>query len=297
MPWAANQVVPNQTSKASPAIAGFGERLHMVHLGSSSNDLWWSMYDGTSWKKSDGSAGNERIPSQMSRQPPALAARGSELHMVHIGNTSTDLWWSVYDGSSWSTNQRISGQRSKATPALTVFGSELHMVHLGESSNDLWWSIYDGSSWKTSEGKPGNERIPGQRSKASPAIAPFALAVIMVHLGDTSDNLWASEMFGLENSWRPNVLIQQTSRTSPALALVRSFVSDDWLHMVHSQGDGGGIVHSRFGQSGAWTAPRQVPDQSTKAWPALGVFRGVLHMVHLGSTSNRIWHSWLTGVE
>jgi len=41
--WTPNVRIPNQSSKASPALANFQGRLHMVHLGDSSNDIWHSV--------------------------------------------------------------------------------------------------------------------------------------------------------------------------------------------------------------------------------------------------------------
>ena len=40
------------------------------------------------------------IPDQLSKAAPALASTGGLLHMVHLGNTSNDIWHSTYDGSS-----------------------------------------------------------------------------------------------------------------------------------------------------------------------------------------------------
>jgi hypothetical protein len=40
-----------------------------------------------------------------------------------------------------------------------------------------------------------------------------------------------------------------------------------------------------------WWPKVRIPDQLSKASPALAVFQGKLHMVHLGDSSNNIWHS------
>jgi hypothetical protein len=85
---------------------------------------------------------NVLIPNQESKATPALAyggLEGPQLHMVHLGDSSNDIWHSRSDGNSWSPNVRISGQQTKASPALAYYGG-LHMVHLGESSNDIWHS-------------------------------------------------------------------------------------------------------------------------------------------------------------
>ena len=83
------------------------------------------MFDGSTWST------NVRIPGQQSKDTPALAEFGGQLHMVHLGDSSNDIWHSVFDGNNtWSTNVRIPGQKSKVAPALAEFGGQLHMVCL-----------------------------------------------------------------------------------------------------------------------------------------------------------------------
>ena len=92
---------------------------------------------------------NVRIPNQQSWAPPALAyggPEGAQLHMVHLGDSSNDIWHSRSDGNSWSPNVRIPNQQSWASPALALYDGLLHMVHLGDSSTDIWYSTSDGGS-------------------------------------------------------------------------------------------------------------------------------------------------------
>jgi hypothetical protein len=63
-----------------------------------------------------------------------------------IGDSSNDLWHSVFNGTAWSANVKIPGQQSKAPPALAFFGGAIHMVHLGDTSNDLWHPVYGTAS-------------------------------------------------------------------------------------------------------------------------------------------------------
>src|SRR5262249_19534835 len=148
-------------------LAVYAGGLHMVHLGDSSNHIWWSIFDGTSWKTSQGADGNEQLKGQLSKSSPALAAFAGKLHMVHLGDSSNHIWWSAFDGNMWWSNTRIRCQLSKAPPELAVQGGVLHMMHLGDSSNHLWWSIYDGSAWTP------NLALHGQLSKATPALTPL----------------------------------------------------------------------------------------------------------------------------
>jgi hypothetical protein len=89
------KVDPPQRSSAAPALAAIpGFRLHMVHLGASTDDLWHSTYDGTNWTP------NVKVdPPQRSQAAPALAAMptvGGGLHMVHLGASTDDLWHSIW---------------------------------------------------------------------------------------------------------------------------------------------------------------------------------------------------------
>ena len=293
--WRPGSVIERQSSKAAPALAAFNNGLHMVHLGESSNDLWWSIFDGQLWRTAAGSEGNARIPNQKSKASPALAVFNNELHMVHLDDSSNDIWWSRYDGTSWKKsdgtpgNERIPGQSSKASPALAVFNNRLHMVHLGNTSNDIWWSIYDGTSWKKSDGTAGNERIPGQSSKASPALAVFDNKLHMVHLGNGSNDIWWSMYDG--TSWKKSDgtpgnerIPDQKSKAAPALA-----VFNNQLHMAHI-GDSSNSIWNSFIVNGKWNSNRRRYNGASVASPIMAAFAGRFYMLHIGE-STRIFQT------
>jgi hypothetical protein len=139
--WTYNVRIFGQQSKAAPALAEFERKLHLVHLGDSSNNIWWSTYNGSSWSP------NVVIPGQKSKVAPALAVFGGMLHMVHLGDTSNRLWWSVFDARTgvWSVNDYLrDGQESRDSVGLAQYiaGCKLVMVHTGTSSTNLWYSTY-----------------------------------------------------------------------------------------------------------------------------------------------------------
>jgi hypothetical protein len=213
--WVINKQVPGQSSKAPPALAAFNNRLHMVHLGSSSNDIWHSQLDGDIWTP------NKKIPNQKSKASPALAVFNNRLHMVHLDSSSNDMWHSQFDGNKWTPNEKIPNQKSKASPALAVFNNRLHMVHLDSSSNDIWHSQLDGNKWTP------NEKIPNQKSKASPALAVINNRLHMVHLDSSSNDMWHSQFDG--DKWDDNVKdSNQKSRAAPTLTLFGSR-----LYLIH----------------------------------------------------------------
>jgi hypothetical protein len=110
--------------------------------------------------------------------------------MVHLGDSSNNIWHTTFGGNNWSLNAPIFSQQSKASPALASFDGRLHMVHLGDSSNHIWYTQFDGNRWTV------NVRVPNQFSKASPSIASFNGRLHMVHLGDTSNNIWHTSSDG-----------------------------------------------------------------------------------------------------
>jgi hypothetical protein len=115
----------------------------MVHLGDSSNRIWHSEFDGSSW------SANVTIPDQLSKASPALATyedrcARERLHIVHLGDSSNRIWHSEFDGTDWTRNFYLADQLSKAAPALSPFGDRLHLVHLGDTSNRIWQTSFDG---------------------------------------------------------------------------------------------------------------------------------------------------------
>jgi hypothetical protein len=92
--WWPNVRIPDQLSKASPALAVFQDKLHMVHLGDSSNNIWHTELDDGDTFPGNWTP-NVRIPDQLSKASPALAVFQDKLHMVHLGNSSNNIWHSI----------------------------------------------------------------------------------------------------------------------------------------------------------------------------------------------------------
>jgi hypothetical protein len=115
--------------------------------------------------------------------------------MVHLGDSSNDIWHSTFNGKEWTPNIRIPNQRSKASPALAESGGLLHMVHLGDSSARIWHAVLI-NAWEE------NVIVPGQMSKTALALATFftesgtLFQMHVVHLGESSNSIWHSYLRG-----------------------------------------------------------------------------------------------------
>jgi len=125
-------------ARTTPALTFHNGTLHMAYIDAQ-RKLWHSVFDvspfGQRWSR-------KPIEGQSSWGSPALASFNGRLHMVHPGESSNNIWHSVFDGDHWSPNCPIPNQASKTPPALTVFNGILHMVHTGDSSNQLWHSHF-----------------------------------------------------------------------------------------------------------------------------------------------------------
>ena len=274
------RLIPDQKSKASPALTTLLNRLHMLHLGDTTNVIWHSTFSGSAWTD------NNRTPHK-SKASPALAAFQGRLHMVHLDDNSNNLRHATsIDGVNWQDLGIIPNQKSRAAPALAVFQNALHMVHLGDSSNRIWRSVFDPAAGTWSE----NKVIPDHRSKASPALAVFQGRLHMVHLDDNSNNLrHATSIDGVD--WQNlGIIANQKSKAAPALAAHNDGAANATLHMVHLGDSSNDIWHSVF-SNGMWSTNRRIADEKSKASPALAEFMGRVHMVHVGDSSNDLWHS------
>jgi hypothetical protein len=133
-------LIKNQTTKTGPALATYMGDIHLLHLGSGSNNIWRSLYLGDR----DGFSINTRIEDQASQASPSMAVFGDTLHMVHLGSGSDKIWHSTFDRSNnkWRPNVLVPGQTSSSRPALAATADALHLVHKGAGSNRLWHCTY-----------------------------------------------------------------------------------------------------------------------------------------------------------
>jgi hypothetical protein len=137
--------------------------------------------------------------------------------MVHLGDTSHDIWHTWFDGNVWSDDVRIPNQKSWVTPSICAHDGKLHMVHLGDTSGEIWWATFDGNSWSD------DVRIPNQMSRGAPALAERQGRLHMVHMGWSRNDIWHSILRADE--WSRNVrLPNQETGQEPSLAAYGDFL-------------------------------------------------------------------------
>jgi hypothetical protein len=83
---------------------------------------------------------------------PALAVCNNLLYLDYRGSGSDDLWYNVFDGSSWLANdiKITQGGHTKTSrgPALAVYNGLLHLAYRGADSDEMWFNVFDGTNWQ-----------------------------------------------------------------------------------------------------------------------------------------------------
>ena len=190
--WSPKQPIPGQKSKSTPALAVKGGRLHMLHQGKNSDDLWYSVFaPGSGWST------NVKI-GQKSEGTPGLAwGHDGFLHVMYqragIPGLSgerrfTTLFHSYLgrDGKSWLPPYQIPKAESQDSPTLITGSSDPRgralMVHRGKSTKTLWSTLY-GKPPSRSGGLRwyDDRRLPGPTSDGPVGLAWYQGCLHMVH--------------------------------------------------------------------------------------------------------------------
>lgn len=156
----------------SPALAEYDGKLFCIHRGGDnisrhSEYLWYTVLDGNTWSKDEqlktdgGGVIGATSPAEdwgADRfAPAALATFDGKLWCIHQGGGRDDdkdyLWYTVFDGNTWSTDQKVSYSISPSESAfvkislpaaLGVYKNQLFCTH--EVDGYLLYFVVSGSS-------------------------------------------------------------------------------------------------------------------------------------------------------
>ncbi len=142
-----------------------------------------------------------------------IAAFGNDLVAAWRGFASDQgLYYSSFDGSSWSAPATIPGVGSSWGPSLCEFNGRLYAAWKGSGTDkQLWYTSFDGSCWAP------QATIPGAASAIGPALAGFGNKLYAAWKGSgTNEQLWYTSFDG--SSWAPQATIPDVaSEIGPTL--------------------------------------------------------------------------------
>jgi Astacin (Peptidase family M12A) len=274
-----NAEIPNRTSRVAPAALIQGGRLHVVHTDDDKRLFHTRTRDLVEWVRT------ARIENQSTGAPSSLAEFDDELVLVHIGETSTQVFISRRTSTGFTANQKVPGISSRDVPALAAHDGELHMAFIGATDNEIRHT-------RSPTGRADDWEAPrkiGQTSKAAPALASDGTRLHLVHLGNSSPEIWHSTTDN-GRDWTANVKIGQQSKDTPALA-----VFGGTLHLAHLGESSNQTWHATFNAGTNKFRANKQTNQFAKRRPALaaGDLPGgsLLALSHIGDSSSRLYTS------
>jgi hypothetical protein len=87
-------------------------------------------------------APQQKLPGVATSVGPALAAFGNRLYAAWKGmDNDQDIYWSSFDGTSWSAQHKVPGVGTSVRPALAVFSNHLYMAWKGmDNDQNIYWT-------------------------------------------------------------------------------------------------------------------------------------------------------------
>ena len=131
--------VPDVGLTAWPSAVPFQDKLYCFFQGNNFNQkkLRYVTYDPTTgeWSKPT------TVANVTVTEGPCAVVFNDKLYVFHNGHSSRhEVWFTVFDGSSWVPDARIPNTRITGGPSAVVHNGKLYVFHEGYTGNDneLW---------------------------------------------------------------------------------------------------------------------------------------------------------------
>ncbi len=153
-----------------PALGALHGKIYVVSRGSTDNDkqkywLYCSSIENGQW------ALPKLFPSEgKTDAPPALITYNDTLYVI-IKGLDNYLYWTTFDGQSWTVFNQNNKMRLSGAPAVAVYRNKLYCVHRGGPSapGELWWSTFDFSNQTWSP----DWKMTGHYASGNPSLTVF----------------------------------------------------------------------------------------------------------------------------
>lgn len=219
--------------------------------------------------------------------PVALAVFNGRLYAVWKGMERDDrVFYSSFNGTSWTPQQQVPGIGSSTGVALAVYGGKLFMAWKGVLTDQrIFYTAFDGTSWAP------QQLVNGIGTSVGPRLAVLGSKLFMAWKGVENDQrIFFSQFDG--TNWAPQQLVPGVATSvGPAVTVFNGNLYMAWKGM---NGDPG-LYWSKF--NGTVFAPQQlIPNTGTSEGPSLAVFNNRLYAVWKGEFGDqRLWYSQFSG--
>ena len=193
--WSNQTSLDDRGSNWGPALAPFGDKLHMIWRGIEDDQrIYWSTFPESTTNPLWSS--QTPLNDRGSFRGPSLAAFGNQLFMAWRGiQGDAHIYWSTLDSQSghWSDQQQLGDRVSFDGPALTVLGEHLYMfwrggIFIDESDQRVFFSRYLGGSGPDAWSPQQEVKSTGGSlaSSSRPGLAEFKGLLYIVTLGSAT---------------------------------------------------------------------------------------------------------------
>jgi hypothetical protein len=261
------------SGSTAPAVAVSPTMTYVAWHGQSTSNIWFSSYNGSTWSQQE-TVGGSGWTAQTSASP-ALAwdFYKNELWLAWVGNTDQKIYFSIWNGSSWSQQVIISGSgwtaESTTAPTL-IYDQAMYVAWKGVSSNNIWYTNWNYPGWSNQQTVSGSWG--SAQTISSPALVGDYLGPVMLWKGQETvyDYMWASwseplEDIGFSQQVQVNCSTDSfTAKTSEAPAGVALGLSGyegaPWVDVIFYNTGGGTLAYSKVIDSDeiCWTVPAVV---------------------------------------
>jgi hypothetical protein len=219
--------------------------------------------------------------------PVALETFNGKLYMVWKGIERDDrVFFSSFNGTTWTPQQLIPGIGSSSGVSLAVYGGKLYMAWKGVLGDQgIWVSSFNGTTWAP------QQLVPGIGTSVGPRLAVLGNNLFMAWKGVENDQRIFFNQFNGATWSAQQVVPGVATSVGPALANFNGTLHMAWKGMNGDQG----IYWSKF--TGANFAPQQViAGVGTSEGPSLAVFNGALYASWKGIFADQtMWYSSFNG--
>ena len=281
--------------------------LHMFCKGESSNLLYKSSFDGTSWT---GNRPLEHTGIDSNFAPCLLNGR-----LIFKAPHSNDLYFAEESNGLFDTAARlivVDDHRNHSDHAVSGALYTKLRYYIGfKSSNDgalcaIWMDQFGQYHWDG--GSEINLNVYNTahlqpKSDQGPAVATYQGKLFFVYKGDGSDALYSmwfdgTAWFGdqkIANQGSIGNRISPESNVTPAIVVYNSL-----LYLI-CKGTHSDHLYTSYFDGTNWHGNTRISDQrggispQSDRTPAAAVFNGMLYIVYKGAGSNDLYTSWFDG--
>lgn len=146
--------IKSNSQSGPPTLVAFGGKLYLVHIASSSQDLYCMTDDGTSWSADTWMFTATGMPAETT---VAVAVFKKQMYVAWRNESGNQIGINKWNGQgAWPNTSlpSVPGVTTLKSPALATFNKKLFLLHVAnDSTNYIYYSrTADGTTWKTPEG-------------------------------------------------------------------------------------------------------------------------------------------------